>query len=90
VPLSLYLHFIIDEKRAKHIPHLLAGFSPVSGFLSHIPCSFVWLVCSFACSFIFEFQLFSINLNTKLVIINLRSKEINCIIKDFKILQDLL
>jgi hypothetical protein len=65
--------------------HLLDRFSPISGFLSYILCSFVWLVCSFSYSFIL-FLLISINLRTKLVIINIRSNVINCLIKYFIIL----
>jgi hypothetical protein len=83
--LSLYLHFITEKKRVEHRPHLLVGFSPILGFLGHILCSFVWMVCSFACSFI-SVLVISINLSTMLVIINLRSKVINCIIKYFRIL----
>jgi hypothetical protein len=45
----------------------------------------------FICLFFhFWISVISINLSTKLVIINMRSKEINCIIKYFRILQDLL
>jgi hypothetical protein len=40
-PLSLYLHFITEEKRAKHKPHLLAEFSFVLGFPGYILCSFM-------------------------------------------------
>jgi hypothetical protein len=69
--------FITEEKREEHRPHLLAGFSPILGFPGYILCSFVWMVCSFSCSFIFVFSVIFINLSNKLVIINLRSKEIN-------------
>jgi hypothetical protein len=38
VPFSLYWHhFYTKEKRAEQ-PHLLAGFSPVLGFLGRILC----------------------------------------------------
>jgi hypothetical protein len=56
--IPLYVHFITEAKRVEHRPHLLAGFSPVLGFLGQILCSFVWMVCICACSFIFIFQLF--------------------------------
>jgi hypothetical protein len=85
VALSLYLHLLTEEKRAKHRLHLLARFSHVSCFLGHILCLLVWMVCSFVGSFI-SILFISINLRTKLVIINLRSKIINCIIKDFSTL----
>jgi hypothetical protein len=55
--------FITEEKRAEHRPRLLAGFSLVLGFLLYILCSFVWMVCSFTCSFIFVFQFIFINLS---------------------------
>jgi hypothetical protein len=45
---------------------------------------FIFLFFHFCISVIFH------KLSNKLVIINLRSKEINCIIKYFRILQDLL
>jgi hypothetical protein len=82
---SLYLHFITKKKRAEHRSHLLVGFSPISGFPGHILCSFMWMVCSFACSFTLV-SFISINLSIKLVVINLRSKVIKCIIKKFRIL----
>jgi hypothetical protein len=55
---SLYLHFITEKKREKHEPHLLVGFSPILGFPSHTFCSFVWMVCSFFCSFHFNLSYF--------------------------------
>jgi hypothetical protein len=50
--------FITEEKREEHRPHLLAGFSPILGFLGYILCSIVWMVCIFSCSFIFIFSYF--------------------------------
>jgi hypothetical protein len=86
VPLSLYLHLLTEEKRAKHSICLLVGFSNISGFPSHILCLFVWMVCLlFSCSFILVLAI-SINLSTKIIIINMISKVINYIIKYFSTL----
>jgi hypothetical protein len=64
------------------MPHLLVGFSLILVFVGHILCLFVWMMCLFSYSFI-SVLVISINLSTKLVIINMRSKEINYIIKYF-------
>jgi hypothetical protein len=77
VPLSLYFLSVTEEKRAKHSPHLLDGLSPISGFLGYILCSVLWMVCSFDYSLFFRIFLIFINLKNKLVVANLRSKEIN-------------
>jgi hypothetical protein len=58
VSLSLYLHhFHTREKRAEQ-PHLLARFSPVLGFPSHMLCLFVNGVIVFYCSLFSAFYLF--------------------------------
>jgi hypothetical protein len=68
-PISLYLHFINEEKSAEKRPHLLVGLSPILGFPGYILCSFVWMVCIFSYSIIF------INLSNRLLVTILRSKE---------------
>jgi hypothetical protein len=72
--------FAFEEKRAEHRPHLLARFSPVLGFLGYMLCSFVWMVCSFAHFFHFHISVIFIISSNKLVIINLGSKKVICII----------
>jgi hypothetical protein len=39
--LSLYLHYFYTREKREEKPHLLAGFSPVLGFLGYILCLFV-------------------------------------------------
>ena len=58
VPLSLYLHHLFTREKRVEQPHLLAGFSPVLGFLGHILCLFVDGVIVFYCSLFSTFYLF--------------------------------
>jgi uncharacterized membrane protein YozB (DUF420 family) len=83
--LSLYLHFITKKKRARHRPHLLAGFFPYWVFLGYILCSLCGWCVIFLASFILVSVYFSI-LCAKLVILNIESKVKHCIIRDCKIL----
>jgi hypothetical protein len=85
VPHSLYLHhFFTKEKRAEQ-PYLLAWFSRVLCFSSHILCLFVDGVNVFYCSLFF--CILSILSVTKY---SGDLMEINLTGKDFSILLDLL
>jgi hypothetical protein len=72
----LYVQFITEAKKEEYRPHLLAGFSLVLGFTGQIFCSFVWMMCICACSFILYFSYF-LNSSHKLELINMGSKQIN-------------
>ena len=76
-PLSFYLQFIIEENRIKHRPHLLDGFSPILVF-EDAYCVYLY-VDGVLIFFFFHFcnSIIFINLSNKLVLTNMRSKEIN-------------